>query len=409
MMVAALLAVLVSHSNPAAAQSTTEAVPGTTITVNTTEDESNTDGDCSLREAIEAANTNLAVDECAAGSATEEDAIYFALGEKAKIVLSSTLPTITDPSGLTIDGKKAKITVSGNDAVRVFEVGSGAEVSLRNLTVAHGKSGDFGGGVFNNGTLKVTKSTFSKNSATDLGGGIDNRGSLEVNNSTFSDNKTTRTDGNNFGGGIFNDGTAEVTKATFSQNSSLQGGGISSFSGTLTVTNSTFSENSAAAGGGIQLNGHSASTTLTVTNSTFSGNGSTQLPGGAISNQEGPFPGEGGTVTLRNTIVANSDSGGNCSGTITDGGYNIEDTDTCGFSAANNSKPSTEPKLAKSLANNGGPTKTIALLKGSPALNAIPEATNDCGTVITTDQRGVSRPQGKKCDIGAFEKKVRRR
>jgi hypothetical protein len=109
--------------------------------------------------------------------------------------------------------------------------------------------------------------------------------------------------------------------------------------------------------------------------------------------------------------VANSTQGGNCGAfdPITDAGYNIEDADTCGFSAANNSKPSTDPKLASSLANNGGPTKTIALLKGSPALNAIPEATNGCGTEITTDQRGVSRPQGKGCDIGAFEKKVRHR
>ena len=74
--IAVLLAgVMVWYANPASAQSSTTAVPGTTITVNTTEDESNTDGDCSLREAIEAANTNAPVDKCKAGSATEEDAI----------------------------------------------------------------------------------------------------------------------------------------------------------------------------------------------------------------------------------------------------------------------------------------------------------------------------------------------
>jgi hypothetical protein len=65
-----------------------------------------------------------------------------------------------------------------------------------------------------------------------------------------------------------------------------------------------------------------------------------------------------------------------------------------------------DPLLASSLANNGGPTKTIALLKGSPARNEIPNATNGCGTEITTDQRGVSRPQGRRCDVGAFEKEV---
>jgi hypothetical protein len=79
---------------------------------------------------------------------------------------------------------------------------------------------------------------------------------------------------------------------------------------------------------------------------------------------------------------------------------------SCGFDPNNNSMPSTEPKLASSLAKNGGPTKTIALLKGSPAINAIPEATNGCGTDVTTDQRGVKRPQGEGCDIGSFEKKV---
>jgi hypothetical protein len=63
------------------------------------------------------------------------------------------------------------------------------------------------------------------------------------------------------------------------------------------------------------------------------------------------------------------------------------------------------------LANNGGPTQTIALLRGSPALNAIPKGQNGCATAtdrIATDQRGVKRPQGKKCDIGAYEKKVKR-
>jgi hypothetical protein len=68
--------------------------------------------------------------------------------------------------------------------------------------------------------------------------------------------------------------------------------------------------------------------------------------------------------------------------------------------------PSTDPLLdPKGLQNNGGPTQTIKLIKGSPAIDAIPKGTNGCGTEIKTDQRGVKRPQGKGCDIGAFEKK----
>lgn len=346
--------VVVLYSSPAPAQSTTSsslgtaAVAGTTIKVNTNADESNTDGDCSLREAIEAANTNKAVDGCAAGSSTKQDAIHFALGTQARITLGSTLPTITDPSALSIYGQKAKITVSGDDKVGVFEVGEGAKLALLQLTVANGHSfGDlgYGGGILNDGgTLTVANSTFSGNSDNNGGGGIANLrdGTLTVSNSTFSGNRA----GNSTRG---------------------PGGGIANF-GTATVSNSTFSGNSANEGGG------------------------------GIRNDRGK-------VTLKNTIVANNPNGKNCLGQITDGGYNLEGGTACGFSAANNSLPSTNPKLANSLADNGGPTLTIKLLDGSPAINAIPQATNGCGIKIRTDQRGVKRPQGNRCEIGAFEKR----
>ena len=79
-----------------------QSVPsGTTITVNTSTDEDNTDGDCSLREAIKAANTNLAVDACPAGSGSGEDEIGFNTGSAtATITLGSTLPNVTDGAGL---------------------------------------------------------------------------------------------------------------------------------------------------------------------------------------------------------------------------------------------------------------------------------------------------------------------
>jgi CSLREA domain-containing protein len=387
---AVLVAVLLdSYNNPASAQSST-----TIITVNTKEDEDNTDGDCSLREAIRAANENTVVDGCAAGSDAEQDAILFSLGDKATITLGSTLPTISNPSGLTIDGQKAKIKVSGNDAVGVgvFEVS--AKLTLNHLIVADGNSSFRGAGLLSDGgEVQVLNSTFSGNSATDDGGGIANfAGTLEVTNSTFSKNSAMN------GGAILNAGTLTVTNSTFSKNNALfSGGGIANATGTLEVTNSTFSKNSAGdVGGGIRSDGG-----LEVTNSTFSKNSAPNDGGGGI------MASFFGTATLKNTIVANSPSGGNCrnEGPLTDGGYNIEDGTSCGFDPNNNSMPSTEPKLAKSLAKNGGPTKTIALLKGSPALNAIREATNGCGTEITTDQRGVSRPQGAGCDIGAYEKK----
>jgi CSLREA domain-containing protein len=304
------------HTNPASAQVSTEAAPGTTIKVNSKGDGTKT-GNCTLREAIEAANTNLKVDGCAAGSSTDRDAIHFVLGEKATITLGSLLPTFSDDAGLTINGQKNKITVSGNDEVRVFTVeGEGAKLNLKYLTVADGKrEGAGGGGLLNqSGEVKVRNSTFSGNSV-----------------SSLSDQ----------GGGILNTGTLKVANSTFSDNSAWIGGGISS----------------------------------------------------------------GGPATLKNTIVANTPVTNNCTGAIIDGGHNIADDTSCGFSSANNSMPSTNPLLAASLANNGGPTKTIKLLEGSPAINAIPEAENGCGTGITTDQRGVKRPQGNGCDIGSFEKK----
>jgi hypothetical protein len=109
-------------------------------------------------------------------------------------------------------------------------------------------------------------------------------------------------------------------------------------------------------------------------------------------------------MTLGNTVLADVPSGDNCVGAITDGGYNISDDGSCNFTETT-SKNSTPARLASSLANNGGPTKTIALLNGSPAIDAIPQAQNGCGTEIKRDQRVVKRPQGSGCDVGAFEKK----
>ena len=356
--VAALVLVMMASAGarPAQAQDTTDTTTGTargtTIKVNTIEDESTDGGNCSLREAIEAADTNQAVDKCKAGSATGEDSIRFSLGKEATIVLGSTLPRITDTAGLTIDGRQAKITVSGNDAVRVFRVGlyqnreaTRAKLTLEHLTVADGFAHDSLGGAITidvESTLKVKNSTFSGNSADRPGGAIyNNYGTVEVTNSTFSDNSA------NNAGALFNWGT------------------------------------------------------MTVTNSTLSGNRADSRWYGALSNA--------GHLTLRNTIVANnSPSGRNCQNleTHTDGGYNIDDGNTCGFSAANNSKPDTDPLLdPNGLQNNGGPTKTIGLLSDSPAINSIPKGENGCGTEIKADQQGVSRPQGSGCDIGAFEKK----
>jgi hypothetical protein len=299
----------------------------------------NDSGSGSLRQAIIDANATTGV----------ADTINFDQSFSGQtITLASQLPTITAAGGaLTIDGGSADITISGANQHRVFEVGSGigsgAKLTLSNLTVANGAVGiSEGGGIRNIGsTLEVSNSTISHNSAELSGGGIN----------IFR----SRSD-------------SGVVKAT--------------------VSNSTISGNSTnASGGGI----YNQLGTLEVSNSTISGNSANPGFGG------GGIQGSSGGSTLMNTIVANSPSasGGSCAGTITDGGYNLDSDNTCGF-GTNNSLSGVDPRLGP-LADNGGPTLTHALLAGSPAI----DKGNSFGE--STDQPGVTRPQGAASDIGSFE------
>jgi hypothetical protein len=190
-----------------------------------------------------------------------------------------------------------------------------------------------------------------------------------------------------------------VSNSTLSGNSAtFDGGGIFNAGYSLEISNSTFSGNSASFGGGIIMDVG----TLTVSNSTFSGNSATDGFGGAYAG--------GATATFKNTIVANSPSGGNCGAIPNDGGYNLDSDkgsfDTCGFSTNNNSLSGVDPMLGP-IADNGGPTKTHALLEGSPAI----DKGNSFGE--STDQRGLVRPSnfvgipdasgGDGSDIGSFE------
>jgi CSLREA domain-containing protein len=371
------------------------------IVVNTNADVINAgDGLCSLREAILAANTDTAsgpgAGECAAGSGA--DMIGFAANYTITLAPAfGQLPNVT--SQITVNGRGAAATViqahaSPNTATtRVFLIGSAANLTLNALTIRNGRcngscvlAGESGGGIYNTGTLTLRNSVIAANWVGNIGGGIYNGGTLIVTRSTFSGNSA-----GGYGGGIYlgaSAATAHVTSSTFSGNSSAnRGGGIGS-SGTLTVMNSTFSGNSASvAGGGID----NAAGMTTVTNSTFSGN-SAGIAGGGIYKFGGTGP-----VTLKNTIVANSPAGGNCSGDITNSGSNLDSGATCGWGSNNGSQSNTNPRLGP-LANNGGPTQTMALLAGSPAIDA--GANAGCPA---TDQRGVTRPQGSQCDIGAYE------
>jgi CSLREA domain-containing protein len=381
-----------------------------TLTVNTLADEQNNNGSCSLREAIINANENNQTGSTDCGAGSGNDTITFTVS--GQITLNSSLPPITDPAGLTISNPIGPITeavtISGNNATTMFFIEE-AELTLDNLILSDVSSGQ--GAIVSDGTLTVTNSIVSGNSE---GFAIDNTGTLTVTNSIFS--------GNSGGGAIGNRGTLTVTKSTFSGNSNdatggaAQGGAISS-DGTANVTSSTFTGNSTRGFGGAIHNLGGGS--LTVNNSTFSGNTAPDGRGGGIYCDTGSFAGthdtftnnSGGNIVLENcsvglsnTILANDNQqGSNCSDPITDGGYNISDDASCAFSAST-SKNSTNPRLhPQGLRDNGGPTHTIALLPNSPAIDAIPRATNGCGTDVQTDQRDISRPQGPACDIGAFE------
>ncbi len=296
----------------------------------------------------------------------------------------------TDGGGIYIQKKNfgsgtvTNSTFSGNSAPHGGGGGiydSGGELTVSNSTFSGNSAAD-GGGIFSGGDeLTVSNSTFSGNSAP-TGGGLYTHGA-KISHSTFSSNSATS------GGGIYSTGSNTISNSTFYGNSATSGGGIHSSYGSMTVTNSTFYGNSATDGGGI----HSFYGSLTVTNSTFSNNSAAN--GGGIG-----IP-IGGDLTLKNTIVANSPSGGNCSGWKYDGGGNLSYPDTT--CPGINSDPVLGP-----LQDNGGPTQTMALLPGSAALDAARDYICSREPVNNRDQRGIARPQGTHCDIGAYEALPRR-
>jgi hypothetical protein len=267
----------------------------------------------------------------------------------------------------------------------------GGQVSVTDSTVSDNvaTSGADGGGIDNDGgSLVVTDSTVSGNSTSDgSGGAIDvDSGAVTVTDSTVADNSSAY----GGGGGIdIDSGTVTVADSTLAHNTAYYsvGGGGAYNGGTLDISNSTFFANSATSGG--EGGGIFTADSLAITNSTLSGNRATNGGVGGIYNTA--------TATVAATIVADSTAGGDCSGGITDAGYNLDDDGTCGFTAGTDfSDRSAGLDLAGPQAN-GGPTRTIALDAGSPALGAVTDAT----LCSSPDQRGVTRPTP--CDIGSVQ------
>jgi hypothetical protein len=357
---------------------------------------------------------------------------------------------ITVDRDLTIQGQGATNTAVDGTGISgsVFTISAGVTATIQDITVRNG-SALLGGGIFNRGTVTISNITLSGNSA-GYGGGIFNGigSTVTISNSTLSGNSATS--GN--GGGIANafSSTANISNSTLSRNSAPYGGGIINFEGTANISNSTLSGNSATYyGGGIfnlkdtanistftisnsTLSGNSAGVygggiynvgTVTLSNSTLSGNSAASGLGGGILNvgiastvtisnstlSGNSAPGGGSlanfnaasVTSVKNSIVGNS-SGGDCYGTITASGANLDTDGSCGgFTTVTAS----QLRLGPLALNAPGTTKTQALLPPSAAINAAPDCTDVSSHPVTTDQRGVTRPDGGEsaCDIGAFE------
>ncbi len=283
-------------------------------------------------------------------------------------------------SGSTVMGNRADSEGAG-----IWNVNS--VVILSDSTVI-GNVADFdGGGIANfDGEVTLTSSTITGNSAGWDGGGIFNDGgAVTLTDSTVSDNT-----GKSGGGIATSAGEVTLIGITVSSNEAMDGGGISSIGGEVTLTSSTISGNTASSGipisegGGIQSYGGS----LTLTGSTVSDNEA--VSGGGIR------VGGRSTLTLTGSIVA----GNTTSGSGNSASANINGSIDSNIASFIDGDPQLGP-----LQDNGGPTDTHLPLPGSPVLNQIPAGDHGCGIAgqMDTDQRGVPRPQGTHCDIGAVE------
>jgi hypothetical protein len=374
-----------------------------------------TPGNCSLRQAISAANG--------------------ATGRRVVVVPGGTYLLTNGELVVSADmdirgGDAARTVIDAANASRVFNVQRGTVV-IAGITAQRGNGGVYRG-----------------TAPSGLGGAILNAGTLTLAHAMVSASVA------DYGGGILNSATLTLVDTTVARNTSRQGlgAGVRSVNGTLTVTDSTISGNNAAAqgsgtsgGGGIAVSGGTAQVSgstvvgnvsggngagifvyangrLSVANSTFNGNTSSNR-GGAIAVEAGSgtvvnstlagnvgFGGAlftTGTLSVTNSILAASTLGGspvnNCAaqsgGVLQSGGNNLSSDGSCG--GGPNDLLSTAVSLGPLQSNAPGTTDTMALPTGSPAIGRGNPAVCGASPVSGNDQRGVSRK--KACDIGAFE------
>jgi CSLREA domain-containing protein len=380
-------------------------------------------------------------------------------------ILSSGVTDINvDISGVTIQGGRAPCGPGCDFRFPGGGIRSSATLTLTNSTITFNVGGS-GGGIYSSGTLTVINSTISNN-LSDIGGsggGISSDGPLTIKDSIVSDNTAYAGGGvyasksmnitdsiisNNRGtgiegtggGGITSSASATITNTTISGNSGDGGITYFGFSATdvMTIVNSTISGNIGTIYGSITIRSGGISLRggiMTISNSTVSGNSTNGYGGGitveggtlglnnvtitdntADSDLNGLGNGGGlyrlsGGVNFRNSIIAGNFSRNpfaanpDCLGMVNSQGYNlIGDPRGCDFGLDPTTKTDVNPGLGP-LQNNGGTTLTHALLANSLAIDAGNPATPGSGgnACEIIDQRGIARPQGSACDIGAYE------
>jgi len=408
----------------------------TTITVNTLDDDTDTNGNCTFREALYAADADRAYDACPAGNGA--DVIDFSVTGTIHLQVSSNWPSLSNsvtitgpgPDQLIIDATDAEL----GDHILDMYGQSGEEVfTISGLTVKGARGEGAGGVSVQNAMLHLSNAAVIGNEYTNgSGSGVYISGAEAM----LEDVRIAENVGS-LGGGMTIWGGGQVTakRLTVELNRAHANGGgifVSGANTRLVLIESTIADNQADSNGGGLLVRQSGAAELA--NVTISSNQSANNAGGLAVWENSMMHLHNVTVTgntaggagggfdvfrsqpeVRNTIIAgNTDSGTapDVQGTVVSFGYNLIGNSKGASGVVHNESGDQvgtadaplDPML-DSLADNGGPTRTHALLDGSPAYNtANPEGClGPDGQPLTTDQRGVARVQGSQCDMGAFE------
>jgi hypothetical protein len=323
------------------------------------------DTDCSLRNALIDATVNG--ESVSLGSPSP--AGPYTVTQSTPLMISHNINLVG------VGARSSRIVRTGGFPAGVLQITSGVTVgaTIQGVTITGGAAVN-GGGIDNEGVLTVRDSTVTGNQASGVGGGINNFESLIVTGSTINGNSAAD------GGGVNTDG----------------------LSASVVLLNSTIADNTAVVAGGVGGGIFNTIGTVTLANDTLSSNHAPGGSGGNIYNKD--------TVLARNTIITGGTATSgkeNCGAgvgvPVVSQGYNLEDRDQCALTNTGD-QVNTDPLLG-ALQNNGGPTDTQALPLGSPAVDhGNPAGCTDAfSALLTVDQRGMARPQGLNCDIGAYE------